>query len=207
MASKNRKNKVKFKLTKELVFLVLGLVAILVTSIVLSLESAEEKEIKSINMAIINYNLANDKAYNTITGEDVLEVIEYDDLKSTISQDGYVYIYYGSLTNASYLENLCNINLEALKVKQDAVYLYYSNWVDGQEDLDAPEFKEEAKKREDEIFNMNNDQYDVEDFDITVTPTLLVYKDGDLIFNSQSATEGWNQIIPIAFGLSVEING
>lgn len=204
MASKNRKNRVKFKLTKELIFLVLGLIAIAVTTIVLSQESASEKKIKSINTAIIDYNLANSTAYNTITGEDVFDIIEYDELKSTISKKGYVYIYYGSLEKAAYLENLASINSAALSAEVKTVYLYYSSWVDGQEDLDAPEFKEEASKRE-EIFNKNNDQYDVEDFDITVTPTLLVYHNGDLIFNSQSTNEGWTKIIPIAMGLSVEI--
>ena len=204
MASKNRKNRVKFKLTKELIFLVLGLIAIVVTTIVLSQESASEKKIKSINTAIIDYNLANSTSYNTITGEDVFDIIEYDELKSTISKNGYVYIYYGSLEKAAYLENLASINSAALAAEVKTVYLYYSTWVDGQEDLDAPEFKEEANERE-EIFNKNNDQYNVEDFDITVTPTLLVYHNGDLIFNSQSASEEWTKIIPIAMGLSIEI--
>ena len=152
MASKNRKNRVKFKLTKELIFLVLGLIAIAVTTIVLSQESASEKKIKSINTAIIDYNLANGSSYNTITGEDVFDIIEYDELKSTISKKGYVYIYYGSLEKAAYLENLASINTAALAAEVKTVYLYYSSWVDGQEDLDAPEFKEEASKRE-EIFN------------------------------------------------------
>ena len=66
MASKSKKNRVKFKWTKELLFLIGALLVMIVVTIVLAIPSRAEKQLDEINTAITEYNTANSTSYYTI---------------------------------------------------------------------------------------------------------------------------------------------
>ena len=59
MASKNRRNKVKFKLQPELIIIVACLVAMLVATIWMAVPTKAEKTTTALNNAIYSYNQAN----------------------------------------------------------------------------------------------------------------------------------------------------
>ena len=56
MASKNRRKKVQFHWTKELIILIVSLVAILTATIILALTSSKEKLTDELNTQITKYN-------------------------------------------------------------------------------------------------------------------------------------------------------
>ena len=69
MARTGRRTKTKFVIRKELIILVLVIVAMIVTTICLSIPSAAEKRLEEFNTAITEYNTANSTSYSTL-GED-----------------------------------------------------------------------------------------------------------------------------------------
>jgi len=215
MASKYKKNKVKFKWTKELVFLILGLLTIIGVTIYLSIPNNNEKITAEINDAI---ELANSQAssdstdgsstttYSPLPNDNVFKTIKHDDLISEISNTEYVYVLYGSTNNSTLLSNISTINTTAVAEEIETVYIYSSLWVEETEDLEAEEFKLEKKAIEHEI-NANKDK-DVEEFTVLSYPALLVFHNGALVFNSQQY-EGldystWAMYIQKAFFISKE---
>ena len=80
MASKSKRNRVKFKWTKELFFLIGFLVVLIVAAIVLSIPSRAEKQLSEINQAITTYNTANEASYSTIGKNNHLAVLSHSDL-------------------------------------------------------------------------------------------------------------------------------
>lgn len=192
MASKYKKNKVKFKWTKELIFLVLGLIAIVGATIALSIPTNKEKATTELNDAIYAANVQNSQSedqntqsisYTAIPNDNVFEAISHKKLVKEIASGEYVYVLYGSANSTVVLENVSKINTAAVAEEIETVYLYSSLWVEEAEDRDAEAFKEEKKAVEDEL-NANKDK-DVEDFSVLNYPALLVFHNGSLIFNSQ----------------------
>ena len=208
MARVGKKNKTKFVLRKELIILVLILVAMIVTTICLSIPSKEEKRIEEFNQAITTYNTANSTSYSLL-GDDMvfyktnLKGIEkaIDASNGTEAEPKYTYILYGSLSNSTILENLSAINEEAKQHEVKKVYFYSSSKVDEQEDLNDADFLAEIEQDE-TVFNkdvLNG----VDKVDLLKPTALYVYKNGELVFNSMKATEddtySWSLIINQAF--------
>ena len=143
MARTGRKSTVKFKLCKELVILVAVIVAMIVTTIVLSIPSQSTKDLEEMNNAILIYNQTNSTSYATLGEDNVYSKAELGDIKKAISKtsDGteenaeYVYVLYGSLNQATILQYLSVIDTEAKQREVEVVYLYSSNKVENQEDL------------------------------------------------------------------------
>lgn len=187
MASKYKKNKVKFKLTKELVFLILGLLAIIGTTIALSIPNNKEKITTEINDAIELANASSTEespvSYSYIPQENVYETIKHDDLINEIANEEYVYVLYGSTNNSLFLSNASTLNTMAQSEELETVYIYSSLWVEETEDKEAEEFKLEKKSVEDAI-NANKDK-DVEGFSVLNYPAILVFHNGSLVFNTQ----------------------
>ncbi len=208
MARVGKKNKTKFVLRKELIILVFILLAMIVTTICLSIPSKDEKRLEEFNQAISSYNTANSTQYNLLDDQMVfqkanLKGIEkaIDNSKGTESEPKYTYVLYGSLSNATILENLSAINTEAKNREVKKVYFYASDKVDGQEDLNDADFLAEIEQDE-TVFNkdvLNG----VDKVDLLKPTALYVYKNGELVFNSMKATEdetySWSLIINQAF--------
>ena len=208
MARAGRRTKTKFVIRKELIILVLIIVAMIVTTICLSIPSAAEKRLEEFNTAITEYNTANSTSYSTL-GEDsvirkaslkkVEQVIE--DSKGTESEPKYAYIIYGSLTDAKICQYLSAIDTEAQNRDVKTVYIYFSDKVDRQEDKEDTDFLNDLEQDE-KIFNSDILE-GIEEVDLLKTPALYVYKNGELVFNSVTIEEdgsySWDLIINKAF--------
>jgi len=186
MASKNRKNKVSFKWTKELIILISAIVVLIVATIILSIPSSNERTVTKFNTAIQTYNTANSTSYSQIAlDSNVIVEISHDDLfKKVNSSNDYIYVIYGSTNNGTVLEQLANINSTAKDAEIKTVYFYSSQWVEETENTDTETFQTKASLLEND-FNASVDQ-DQDDFDLLKYPSFLVFKDKTLVFNSQT---------------------
>ena len=196
MARTGRRTKTKFVIRKELIILVLVIVAMIVTTICLSIPSAAEKRLEEFNTAITEYNTANSTSYSTL-GED--SVIRKASLKK--GEPKYAYIIYGSLTDAKICQYLSAIDTEAKNRDVKTVYIYFSDKVDRQEDKEDTDFLNDLEQDE-KIFNSDILE-GIEEVDLLKTPALYVYKNGELVFNSVTIEEdgsySWDLIINKAF--------
>lgn len=209
MARSVRKNKTKFIVRKELIILILVLVAMIVTSICLSIPSAAEKRLEEFNTAITNYNSANSTSYGTLSEDNVIRNASLKKISSEIKNDAngteekpkYTYVLYGSLSSSVVLQYLSVIDTEAKQREIEVVYLYSSEKVDNQEDKEDTEFLADLEKDE-EVFNADVLE-GIDEVDLLKTPALYVYKNGELIFNSVSLEDdgsyNWELIINKAF--------
>ena len=202
MASKTKKDTVKFKFTKELLFLIISLVAILVATILLAIPTADEKRTNAYNDAITAYNSANSTSYSTLGYDNVYEDIDYEELTKVLENaEGYTYVLYGSTNVGTVLQYMSTINTKAKDAEVETVYLFSSLWVEEQEDLEADDFEVEYKAREEKI--NSGKQASVEGLSLLEYPALLVFEDGVLVYNSQAYTDSdqynWEAYIHVAF--------
>ena len=213
MASKSRRNRVKFKFTKELLFLILFLVVIIVAAVGLSVPSKSSRQLESLNDAITEYNSDNSTSYYTLDKDHHFSVIgggiskKVNKVKKLAAREKYTYVFYGSLNNSTFLEQLYYINQACDDEKYDIskVYLFYDDFIEEAKkngDDDTKEFKDKINGYEEKINAKVND--DSKDFDMTVTdtPTLLVFYKGELLFNTQqdeSSKYNWTAYITKAF--------
>ena len=190
MASKSRKNRVKFKWTKELSFLIGFLVVLIVAAIVLSIPSRAEKQLSEINQAITTYNTANEASYSTIGKNNHLAVLSHSDLVNQKNDSNYTIVWYGSLSDGVYLEQIYHFDDYATRYEVAKVYLYYNTFVEeavANEITDTLSYKNDLKTMEDEL-NGSKDP-DATDIDLASYPAIFVFKEGKLIYNSQVAGE------------------
>lgn len=208
MASKSKRNKVKFKWTKELGFL-LGAIA-LVGAITLTLfivKQVSGKDIKDVNEAIVDFNASESQSVYTLdTKNNVYKTISHDGLVSQKNSSDYTYVWYGTLTSADYLKNLSVINDLAEKYEVKTVYLYYATYVQeaiNNDTQDTETYKTTLKSMENQL---NEGRVDAKAIDLDVYPAFFVFKDGKLVFNSQSKDESsdysWELIFTKAFSLA-----
>ena len=216
MASKRNRKKVKFKWTKELIILIVALVALLTVTIILAIPSQDKKNLTKWNDAITAYNTENSTSYSTLGSTDIhlKEVSGSDEalfnkVRSISDTDGYTYFFYGSLTNATYLEQLSKINSLATEYKIENVYLVYATFyeeADADNETDTVSFRQTCDKYED-ILNTGKNG-DATEIDLTVYPAMFVYKNNSLIFNTQVGKDSneysWSIYIQKAF--SFEMN-
>ena len=210
MASKSKRNKAQFKWTKELIFLIVFIVAIIAITVVLAIPSGAKRNLNKYNEAITAYNTENSTSYTALTADNVFEEIGggYDKQVSNVmdlaKENEYTYVFYGKLTDGVFLEQLSNINTVAKDYEVKKVYLFIANYV-----ADAEANSETATstynnqiKEYNKIINADKNA-DCKEFDMASTPALLVFKDGKLFFNTQSDTDSsftWSQYINKAFG-------
>lgn len=211
MARVGKKTKTKFKLCKELVLLIVVLVAMITTTIVLNIPSESKSTYEEINSAITAYNSANSTSYSTIGEDHVFKNASYTDVTKEInqSQSGtdenvkYVYVLYGTLDSATVLEFLSYINTEAQQREKKKVLFYSSSTVDNQEDKDDADFISDIEKKQEELNKSLGDL--VDPIDLLKTPAFYVYKNGSLVFNSTTmdddASYNWYLMIRKAFSL------
>ena len=205
MARYGKRNETKFKFTKELGFLIGGIVAIIVATILLSIPNKTDRQIEKYNEAITAFNTANSTQYATITTEDVVYVdAEYEEMAEILKGEGTVYVLYGTLNLDTICSNFVSINDEAERREIETIYFLSSEYVDTfvddeEDDTDEDIFEATVEGYEKDIFNANVLE-GVDEVDLMASGALLVYKDGQLVFNSNSYTDyNWTQIINQAF--------
>lgn len=208
MARVGKKSKTKFKICKELVILVVVLIAMIVTTICLSIPSSSSKLLEEYNNAITAYNSANSTSYATLEEDNVFKKASLNqvadainDSKGTEEEPKYAYVLYGTLEKAKILEFLSVMNTEAKNREVDTVLFYSSEKVDNQEDKDDESFLAEIQNDE-EVFN-SSVLAEIDEVDLLVSPAFFVYKNGELVFNSTSGEDTYNWYIMInkAFSL------
>ena len=211
MASKNRRNKVKFKLQPELIIILACLVVMLIATIWMAVPTKAETTTTNLNNAIYSYNQQNSSSSSSsstsssyLPTKNVYEEVTHSNLVKKIKNEEYVYVIYGKYTsNTSIVGNLYNIQTICEDEEIKHVYLYDSTWVDEYDDTDSESFNIVASALEKD-FNDNKSQ-DVSDFDLLKSPTLLVFHNGSMVFNSQTyenSSYTWSMYIRKAFYLS-----
>ena len=211
MASKSKRNQAKFKWTKELIFLIVFVVGLIIITVVLAIPSSSTKNLNKYNEAITAYNTANSTSYTTLTKDNVYEEIDgnYDNqvesLVKLAKSDKYTYVFYGALDNPTFLEQLSNVNTYAKNYEIEKVYIFLANYVKGAEansETSTSTYNTKLKEYNKQI-NEGIDK-DCKEFDMATYPALLAFKDGKLVYNTQIDTKAeytWNQYINKVFGL------
>ena len=216
MASKRNRKKVKFKWTKELIILLVALATLLTVTIILAIPSQDKKNLSKWNDAITAYNTENSTSYSTLASTDnhLKEVGGSDEshfkkARDLADTEGYTYFFYGSLTNATFLEQLSKINTVADNYEIENVYVLYATFYEeaqADNETDTVSFKQKCDAYEDILNSGKNG--DATEIDLTVYPALFVYKNNSLIFNTQvgkdSEEYSWSIYIRKAF--SFEMN-
>ena len=191
MASKSKRNKVKFKWTKELGFLIWAIAIIGAVTLTLALvRQFSGRDIKRVNEAIEQFNASESQTVYTIdTEKNVFKMTNHSSLVSQKNSSDYTYVWYGTYTSADFLRYLYTINETAETYKVDTVYLYIADYVQSAIDnntKDTEEYKTTLKAMEDEL---NQGRTDAAAIDLEDYAALFVFKDGKLVYNSQVAGE------------------
>jgi hypothetical protein len=216
MASKSKRNKTKFKWTKELVFLIVGILALIAATIIINIPKGSAVQLEKYNKAISDYNSKNNAQYSFIPEENVLKETKINGISKKKKSNDYTFVFYGSLANAEFLENLSKVNNLAKEYDVKSVYLWFADYVEkADDDLKATATYKNKVDEYNSIINENinslvessNGLYMSQDnFDLETYPALLVFKSDSLVFNSQtysksedSAEYSWDTYINTAF--------
>jgi hypothetical protein len=216
MASKSKRNKTKFKWTKELVFLIVGILALIAATIIINIPKGSAVQLEKYNKAISDYNSKNNAQYSFIPEENVLKETKINGISKKKKSNDYTFVFYGSLANAEFLENLSKVNNLAKEYDVKSVYLWFADYVEkADDDLKATATYKNKVDEYNSIINENinslvessNGLYKSQDnFDLETYPALLVFKSDSLVFNSQtysksedSAEYSWDTYINTAF--------
>ena len=195
-SNKHRKVKTRFKFTKPLAFLISFIVVIAILTGLLSIESKEEK----LYNRITNAQSALDGFSGKSLDEDnVFADISYKKLTKKIKSSDYTYVYYGTLTNSEFFTYIETVNERAQTYEVKKVYLLDGTWA-SQIDTEDEDYGEENNNVLTEVENA------IGGVDMTVLPSLWIYKNGEVVFDSNDYINDtyqkgtWNYVIEQAFG-------
>lgn len=201
MASKSKKNNVKFKWTKELLILITAIIIMIAATVILAIPNKNVEATKEYNEAIEAYNTTNSTSYSFLPNENVFRNVDYEELQEKIEDEDVVYVLYGSKNNGVFLQYLSTIHYTADAEEVEEVYIYSSLWYEEAEDVEAEDFKNELNEKQD-FFN-DGKSSDVAKFELKNYPALLVFENGVLTFNSQTYAENsvatWDMFINKVF--------
>ena len=198
MASKSKRNRTKFKWTKELIFLMAGIVVLIVAAILINIPTKASVQLDKYNNAITAYNTKNSTQYSTIPENHVYKEVSIKSLQKKKKSDNYTFVFYCSLTNETTLEYLSKINSVATEYEIKTVYLWFADYVENSDADTKKTVKYHDKVSEyNNIVNANinskvegsNIYYKQDNFDLEIYPALLVFKSDSLIYNSQTYSE------------------
>ena len=204
MARYGKKNGTKFVFTKELGILIGLVIAIVVATILLSIPNKTDRQIEKYNEQITAFNTENQTQYATITKDEIVYVdAVYEDLKDILSEEGTVYVLYGTLKLDTICSNFVSLNDEAEKKEIEKIYFlsseYVDTFVDDPADDDDKDIFDATVKSHEEVINAKVLE-GIDKVDLNTSGALFVFKDGQLVFNSTSYTDyNWSQIVNQAF--------
>lgn len=217
MASKSKRNRVKFKWTKELVILLCSIVVFVVAAILINIPTKAAVQLDKYNTAITTYNTNNNTSYSTLPSKHVYKETSIKGIKKLKKSDNYTFVFYCALDDATTVEYLSKINEMAKEYKIKTVYLWFADYVEkADEETKATltyrnkvnEYNDIVNDNINSLVESNKDLYSKQDnFDLEKYPTLLVFKSDSLIFNSQTYSESddssqysWPMYISTALG-------
>lgn len=179
-----RKTKYRFKWTKELTFLIIGLLVIIAVTIILALPSKVERLI----------NKWPDASLGT---ETVYEEISESNLVDLINSGDYVFVFYGSPSDSNATTDLTLIETYASNFDVDTVY-----WLDSTDIINTSdetkstrEFKDDLAAREEALKGV----------DLLETLSFWAFNDGKLVkdyatYVDSSEANSFEQVVNQAFG-------
>ena len=219
MASKSRRKNQKFHWTKELIFLLAGIVVLIVAAVIVNIPTAQNRLLSELNTSISSYNSSNSTSYNSLTEDtQCFKYITLDGLKKEKKNSGYTYVLYGALSDGTTLENLSAIGTSVHNndyvstvyfLKADFVIAAKadSSYSDSYEYNQKISAMEETINGVDESEVIDSGEVGLKDsyaLDLEEYPALLVFKNNMLIFNSQAYENGtWNNYIEKAFSYQI----
>ena len=128
---------------------IIFLLAIGGATIGLAIPSKAESTTSNYNSQITNYNSANSTSYSTLADNDhVYEEINFENLSKKVSENSseYIYVLYGSFTQAAFVENFAAINTAADSFEIDKVYLLLSTEIE-EDDVNSVDFKNKKNNK------------------------------------------------------------
>ena len=158
--------KFKFVWTKELIFLISGLVVLILATVIMALPN-DQKNIYD------DYTLAG----ASLNSDHVFETIKYKKLAKEIAkqdEDDIMYVYYGSLACTNCVSNIGTIDNAAQAFDIETVYYLDAVFVDEAEDLDDAEFLADIDAMEVKLGGV----------DLLSYPALWVFKGGELVYTT-----------------------
>ncbi len=193
---KGKRSKVKFVWTKEFIFLIVGILALVVTAIILVQPSDKDK----IYNAFINEvgdsdtALTYDHVYSSISHKKLVKKI------NSSNDDELIFVFYGSSKDKTSVSSIEIINLAAQRYEVDTVYYLSADFMIDEDEPDTLSFRNYVEEREVELKEVDLDNY----------PSLWVFKNGELLFTSdkyrdtdtKTIVAGWKAISYDAFSFN-----
>lgn len=192
MASRVKRNKTKFKWTVPFSILAVFILALIVSAIVLAQPSEATKIYNAYQ------STATDTSTTVLSQNHVFKKISYNSLVKKIKNtDEVFYVYYGSETCSNCVSNVETFNQAAQSFEIDRVFYLNSSLLskyDLEDDDDLSEIEALGVK--------------LGGVDLLNTPSLLVYKNGEVVFDSgiyeiddtEEMSLSWKAIAYKAFG-------
>jgi len=179
--SGKRRNKTKFKWTKELIFFLIGIVVVIGIMIYCLIPTSERSFYTKWNNGSNNIQLDNQ-----------FKEISYDGLKKKIENKELVYVYYAldtedeSKTNLGILDHYTNTHKgtnENTHYNVGTVYVYDATEA---ANLDSDNSEQVAKlDQKEDYFNSIKNASIKKDIDLEKYSQLWVFENGQLVFSSQ----------------------
>ncbi len=155
-----RRTKYKFKWTKELTFLLLGLLAIIIVTIILSLPTKVERLIAKWPGA-------------SLTKETNFSEINEERLSNLVNNGDYVFVFYASPSDTNAASKMSLIQTYATKYDITNVY-----WLDSTEVYQASDETKNSRDFKDDIANREEALKGV---DLDTTLSFWAFNDGSLL--------------------------
>lgn len=179
-----KRNKYKFKWTKELTFLIIGLVALIIVTIVLSLPTKVERLISKWPGA-------------NLTTETVFQEVDENRLANLINNGDYVFVFYASPSDSNAATKLSLVQTYANNFDISSVY-----WLDSSDVYSASDETKNTRDYKDQIANR---EAALKNVDLDETLSFWVYSDGKLVLDyanyaDSSDTNSFEQVVSKAFG-------
>lgn len=166
-----RRTKYKFKWTKELTFLLLGLLAIIIVTIILSLPTKVERLIAKWPGA-------------SLTKETNFSEINEERLSNLVNNGDYVFVFYASPSDTNAANKMSLIQTYATKYDITNVY-----WLDSTEVYQASDETKNSRDFKDDIANREEALKGV---DLDTTLSFWAFNDGSLLKDYASDADDTN---------------
>lgn len=181
-----RRTKFKFKWTKELVFLICGLLVMIAATVILALPTKQDK-------------FLNKWSGTSLTKETVITEIKEDKLLEEIKNNEYVFVFYGAPADSTSITNIDIVEAQAQTFEITNVY-----WLDG---TDIYETDEETKATRDFKTALSAREEKLQDVDLLTMGSFWVYENGVLIVDSADMKNAsFEQAVHFGFSKSVEVD-
>ena len=182
MARRVRKVKFKFQWTKELTFLLSGLLILIIATVILALPSKMDKFLEKWSAA-------------ELTKETKVREIKEDKLLAEISKaDGTIFVFYGTPDSEDSVNKMKLVERYANQYELDATVY----WLDA---TDVNSASEDTKKTKDFKDKIDAREQKLQDVDLLKISSFWVYENGKITIDSADKDDSaFEKLVNQAFG-------